>query len=176
MGGLISINFANSHSEVIKKVSLVDPAGFPSHKQEIMPLLKVPILNKFIFQKVGIKRILDRSPVNLYQGVNNPKYPEYQTKFVVQFQYRGVGQALLSTLLNMPMHTALETYKSVLKKGIPLQLFWGEFDEVLACPSQEFLNEQLPSAEFHLIPNAGHSTNYEQPEIYHQYLLPFLKK
>ncbi len=176
MGGLISINFADRHSEVIKRVSLVDPAGFPSHKQAIMPLLKIPGLNKIIFKKVGIQRILDRSPVNLYQGVNNAKYPDYQAKFLVQFQYRGVGQALLSTLLNMPMHTALETYKSVLKKGIPLQLFWGEFDEVLPCPTQELLKEHLPTAEFHLIPNSGHSTNYEQPEMYHQFLLPFLQK
>jgi pimeloyl-ACP methyl ester carboxylesterase len=176
MGGLIAINFADRHSEVIEKVSLVDPAGFPIHKQEVMPLLKIPGLNKIIFKKAGIKRILERSPINLYQGIHNPKYEDYRAKFLVQFQYRGIGQALLSTLLNMPLHTALETYKSVVNKGIPLQLFWGEFDEVLACPSQNFLKEHLPNAEFHLIPNAGHTSNYEQPDAYHQLLLPFLKK
>jgi pimeloyl-ACP methyl ester carboxylesterase len=33
----------------------------------------------------------------------------------------------------------------------------------------------MPDAQFHEIPNAGHISNIEQPEIFNQYLMDFYR-
>ena len=74
------------------------------------------------------------------------------------------------------MTESYETYKSVANKKIPIQIFWGEFDEVLAQPSKDLLDEISPEIDFHIIKGAGHSSNYEKPDLLNPLLLNFLKK
>jgi pimeloyl-ACP methyl ester carboxylesterase len=175
MGGLITITFADHHPEYINKIVLFDPAGFPGHKTQIPGILRIPGINQLIFDKIGIPRLLERSPINLYRGVQNEKYPAYSEQFKIQLQYKGFTRAILSTMLNVPMHLALETYRSVGRKNLPIQLFWGDHDEVLACPEMILIREVLPHAEFHVVPDCGHTSNYERPEIVNPLVLKFLQ-
>jgi pimeloyl-ACP methyl ester carboxylesterase len=176
MGGLITINFADKHPRLVKKIALFDPAGFPLDKPPFPGILKVPVLGKFIFKKIGNKTLIERSPTNLYKGVDNPLYPDYKEKFIEQMKYRGFLQAILSTMLNTSLSESLPVYKRLGGSDLPIQLFWGEFDEVLAQPSEDVIKEVLPKVEFHLITDSGHTSNFEQPQQVNPLLITFLKK
>ncbi len=58
----------------------------------------------------------------------------------------------------------------------PVLLVWGANDELVPARIGTELKEFLPSAELHLIPEAGHGVNVEQKKKFDKILLEFLKK
>jgi pimeloyl-ACP methyl ester carboxylesterase len=51
----------------------------------------------------------------------------------------------------------------------------GEHDHGTPPHMAKSMKEKMPDAQFYEIPNAGHISNIEQPEIFNQYLMDFYK-
>jgi pimeloyl-ACP methyl ester carboxylesterase len=173
MGGAVAVTFTDRHPEMVSKVGLIAPAGFPIKIPFTVKLAKAPLLGDYIMAVLGDAVLLSE----IKGAFAEPeKLSEFEEKFKVQMQYRGFKRALLSTLRNMDMHSLSETYKRVGKQKKPVLLIWGRKDHVLPFTNSEKVKEAIPHLKFHAIQGAGHNLNYENPEIVNPLLVRFLRQ
>jgi pimeloyl-ACP methyl ester carboxylesterase len=67
-----------------------------------------------------------------------------------------------------------ETCSTLNKVNIPTLIICGS-DDVLTPPEQsEYVHKHIKGSEFHIIENAGHVSNLEQPDEFNKYLIKFL--
>lgn len=59
---------------------------------------------------------------------------------------------------------------------VPTCVIVGEQDRLTPPEACRALADQIPGAEFHTIPNAGHMTSLEQPQIFNQIVERFLER
>jgi len=171
MGGAVAVTFTNRHPEMVSKVGLISPAGFPIKTPFTVKFVRVPFLGDYIMAIFGDAVLLSGIKRAF---VETEKLSEYEEKFKVQMKYRGYKRALLSTIRNMHMHSLSETYKQVGKHKKPMLLIWGSKDHVLPFTNSKKVKEAIPHLEFHAIQGAGHNSNYENPEIINPLLVRFL--
>ena len=171
MGGLISSIFASRHSEKIQSINLIAPAGLKIPKPWITYLLKIPMLNQFIMKFVGYPLLISTLRNCFYLP---EKFDDYQEKFVQQTKYKGYIQAILSTLLYMPLTDSEEIFREIAKKKIPTRLFWGKEDKIVPYFLSKKALEILPKADFYEKEEAGHLLQYEYPEWFNEILLSSL--
>jgi len=173
LGGIITVNFADNHPEYVKRLILVDPAGFPTGKKLIPRILKIPFLNKLLFRYVGSKRLVSK----LYDDFLQPEnFPKFQISYTEQMEYRGFLRAILSTMLKLDMESAQTTYERIGKSNIPVLLIWGELDETIPYHVHQQVCVAIPQIEFHSIQKAKHLPHYEQSDEVNEILLKFLEK
>ena len=58
----------------------------------------------------------------------------------------------------------------------PTLLLWGEHDRVFPLNVGKQIKDLLPQAEWHVIPEAGHLAQWEQPQVVNPLILSFLEK
>jgi pimeloyl-ACP methyl ester carboxylesterase len=58
----------------------------------------------------------------------------------------------------------------------PVLLLWGDHDRVFPLEVGERVKSQLPHVEWHVIPEAGHLAQWEEPAIVNQFILSFLER
>ncbi len=58
----------------------------------------------------------------------------------------------------------------------PILLIAGGSDLAAPAPLQRYFAERVPHAETLTVPNAGHSTYWEQPEVFNRAVLEFIRK
>jgi len=171
MGGAITVYFTNHHPELVDKVALISPTGFPIPENFATKLVKVPILGDYIFSVFGDGILTSRNVTNL---MNLENHPEFQAQFIQGLSYRGRSAALLSTLRHMPF-THMETeYQNFPKNKLNVLLIWGEDDAVIPFEHHLLVQKAIPQTEFHAIPQTGHVSPYENPGAILSYLYPFL--
>jgi len=173
MGGAIAVTFTDRHPEMVSKVALIAPAGFPLKTPFTVKLVKIPLLGDCLMAIFG-----DAALLSGIKGafVEPEKLSDFEEKFKVQMKYRGFKRAILSTLRNMNMHSLNETYKRVGKYNKPVLLIWGQEDHVLPFKNNDRVKESIPNLEFYAIQGAGHNLNYENPEIVNPLIVKFLKQ
>lgn len=93
---------------------------------------------------------------------NGQKYIEL---FKVQTKYYGYANALLSTLLNMPLHAMTSSYQKLVCLDIPVLLLWDMNDCVIPPSYAEEFKHLIPHIEYREIPDSGHFPHYENPEF-----------
>lgn len=175
MGGIISVVFANRHTDLVKKVSLIDPAGFPGEKPLFPLILRIPILNKIFLLVLGHNRIIQGQKEDFCDYDRN-LVEDYLKKYSEQTQYKGFLRAIKSTIENIHFEGFREAYEILGKVGIPIQLIWGEDDQTIPFSTSLKIKSVIPHLEFHPIKNAGHIPNYTHSEEINQLLISFLAK
>ena len=55
-------------------------------------------------------------------------------------------------------------------------LLWGDHDRVFPLEVGERVKDQLPHVEWHVIPEAGHLAQWEEPTLVNQFILSFLER
>jgi pimeloyl-ACP methyl ester carboxylesterase len=171
MGGAVAITFTDRHPELVARLALIAPAGFPVKESLAMRLAKVPVLGDYLMAVFGDRMIL--AGVN-EAFVDPEKFPQFEEQFKVQMQYAGLQQAILSTLRDMDMHGLSETYQRVGRQQKPVLLLWGDKDQVLPFANSEKVKQAIPQVEFHVIAGAGHDLEYEFSDTVNPLLLDFL--
>lgn len=56
----------------------------------------------------------------------------------------------------------------------PVSILWGDKDEWIPITTGKRLHEAIPQSEFHSVPNAGHLSQLEAPDIIESHVLEFL--
>ncbi len=59
---------------------------------------------------------------------------------------------------------------------VPTLILVGEHDTLTPPSASQAMNERIPNAEMHVIPNAAHMSNLENPEEFNRHVLDFLGK
>lgn len=115
------------------------------------------------------------------QGIRvatSPLFPFEQPQLFEQLvQARLTAQE--STRVIMRQSTAGTAYLATdkLKKpfSVPLCLIYGEDDRVTLPENGRRIQTRVPSAQLHIIPKAGHLVPWEQPTLFTQTIINFLK-
>ncbi len=97
-------------------------------------------------------------------------------RYMVQMQYKGFRNAILSTVRNDVIDSCMETYRKVGSLGKPVLLFWGRHDTTVPLRHSDDLRAAMPGVEFHIIEDCSHIPHYEKPEQTNPILLDFLRK
>ena len=158
---------------MVSKISLVSPIGFPSDSSITPFYLRIPLLNQLTMRFFSPEMLIEGQQSD-YQH-QNPNVKEYMGKYKEQFLYEGIMQALRSLLKNISFTDMEDVYKQVGKK-IPMQLFWGELDQNIPYLTYKNVKEAVPNIEFHGITGGGHIPQYTHPEFVNSLLKDFLEK
>ena len=173
MGGPISAGFTDRYPERVRKLCLLDPAGFQARRPVVYKLLALPGLGETLIGLFAKRLLASSQPSDFYMPEKFPGYPE---QFLPQMQYQGFKRAILSTLRVGPLGGLTQTYQRVAAHGLPVLLIWGRQDRLVPFKLSEKARQILPQAEFHAIDQAGHIAHYERPEVVSPLLIAFLKK
>jgi pimeloyl-ACP methyl ester carboxylesterase len=172
MGGPITIHFADRHPESVRRLVLVDPAGFPLKQPVAMNLIRLPLVGEWLMDRFG--------DTILVKGLNNDlkdptRFPDYQDRYRALMQYAGFKRALLSTLRSGFLTHAADAYRRVGEQGKPVLLIWGREDSVVPFASSDKVRAAIPHAEFHAIDEAGHVPHLERPDVVNPIVIEFLR-
>jgi pimeloyl-ACP methyl ester carboxylesterase len=173
MGGSISVVFCDRHPGLVRKLVLIDPAGFPFKIPIWAKLLLLPILGEIAFSLIG-QKILLSSILKEYYGVDT--YPEYIAAALQQMKIVGYRQALLSTIRCGVLDDLSETYHRIGKQNRPTLLIWGTRDRAVPVELSEKVLKAIPHAQFQPIEGAGHVPHYEEPELVNSIIIEFLRR
>ena len=67
-----------------------------------------------------------------------------------------------------------DTTPSLPSISVPTLILVGEKDAVTPPSASQGMHEKIPNSEFHIIPDAAHMSNIENPAAFNRYLLNFL--
>jgi pimeloyl-ACP methyl ester carboxylesterase len=173
MGGSIAMVFTERHPELVRRLCLISPAGYEVSFPTSARLLNIPLLGEILFSLFAEQVIIASQPKDFFHP---ERFPDYTDRVRPQMKYKGYRRALLSTLRDGPLEGLSDSYLRVGQQGRPILLLWGQQDQTVPFSSNEKVRQALPRAEFHMIEEAGHVSQYEQPEIVNGRLVEFLKR
>jgi len=82
--------------------------------------------------------------------------------------------AIAGTLLALAARTDTTSFLPTIK--IPTLILVGQHDNVTPPSASQAMRERIPGAEMHVIPDAAHMSNLENPEEFNRHLRKFLQK
>jgi len=82
--------------------------------------------------------------------------------------------AIAGNLIAMAART--DTSASLPDVAVPTLIMTGELDTITPPQAARFMHERITGAELQLIPDAGHMSNLENPQMFNRHLLTFLQR
>jgi len=173
MGGPITITFTTRHSERVKKLVLIDPAGArPVTISRILKAATTPGFGELALGLFGRGQLVKGVESDFYDPAH---VKEFVNKYMVQLKYKGFVRAILSTVRNGMLGSFGETYKQVGAQKTPVLLFWGKDDKTVPFAHSNDIRAVIPKTQFHAFENCGHIPHYEKPEEVNPLLFEFMK-
>jgi pimeloyl-ACP methyl ester carboxylesterase len=174
MGGPITATFTASHPQRVDKLVLVDPVGArPMILSRILKAAATPLVGEAILGLVGGGGMLK----NIASDFFDKKLGEnFQSKYLLQMQFKGFRRAILSTIRNNMLESFIETYRKIGALNKPVMLIWGRHDTTVPLRHSDDLQAAMPNLEFHIIEDSSHIPHYEKPAETNALLLEFLRK
>ncbi len=138
----------------------------------------------------NVGRVEDEEYLELVSSLRPPQYPDLPrwfrevgplyraenpegTRRWREFESRSRSEGPL--LDTQPLRNRL-TFALLEKIDIPTLLIAGGADLSSPPPLQRFYTTRIKNSESLIVPNAGHSTYWEQPEIFNRAVLEFIRK
>jgi pimeloyl-ACP methyl ester carboxylesterase len=174
MGGPITATFTARYPRRVARLILIDPAG--TKNLFFAPLLKgatAPGIGERLLNLAGNGGIIRTIASDIYDGRLTEHFVQ---RYMVQVQYKGFRNAILSTVRNNVIGCCIETYRQVGSLNKPVLLIWGRHDTTVPLRHSDKLRTVLPGVEFHIIEDCSHIPHYERPGETNAILLDFLRK
>jgi pimeloyl-ACP methyl ester carboxylesterase len=162
-GGVIS-SFTCTHPELVDKVILVDPVypfGVPSTPE---------IYSTYYEATHGDERANGQLEDFKYPQ----RHPDWVNKYLVQMQYKGFRNALVSTEYNFN-YKGRETNTRLNGTHKPVLLIWGKEDHAVPFTYSDSIRSVL-KVDFFPVDDAAHLPHIEQADKVNKKILNFLRK
>jgi pimeloyl-ACP methyl ester carboxylesterase len=171
MGGPVVAHYANENPKSVRSITLIAPEVVHVTWKDIFPM-NLPGVGEYVMA-------VYMEPIYLpkWQGsdFSHPeKFPDWEERYRVQFQYKGIGRALLSTIRNLVKLDSELEYQKLNELELPVLLIWGSEDQTISGENIQVLQGLLPDMQVQIIENAGHLGHYEFPEIVNPILFEFI--
>jgi pimeloyl-ACP methyl ester carboxylesterase len=171
LGGLVAVWFTATHPDLVRKLTLVSPAGLINKIPSTVKPLMVPVLGSLIWNAVAGKLLLS----GVTRDFSQPeKFKHLEAVFKKQMKFKGYKRSLLSTLRNVIKENNVEYFDQLRSADKAVLLVWGREDTVNPFSNHEAVCKALPAAEFVPIQQAGHACHHEKSEIFNRVLINFL--
>lgn len=173
MGAQICADFTDRYPARVRRLALVDPAGFSASTLRPSRLALLPVVGEYLQRRIGPVGLADRADGMFVDPSTVP--PEFRARVLAQARFRGTGRALLSTRRSMPAE-AVDLYRRLGATRKPVLIVWGREDRITAFAQHAIAREAMPGAEFLAVDRAGHAAQYERPEVVNPALVGFLRR
>jgi aminoacrylate hydrolase len=168
-GGAIAMAMALDHPETVRSLTLVASWGrSDDYLKHLFAMRKQVLLGLDQSVSIALTLHLLHSPRYLHE--NWPQILETERRL----SSASIDVAISASRIDMVMsHDVLDRLRNI---RVPTMIMVGE-DDVLTPPhlSSELL-EHMSGAEFHLIPQCGHSVHVEQPSLFMTHVTDFLRR
>jgi 3-oxoadipate enol-lactonase len=121
----------------------------------------------------GVKKYAEGFVKAVFASQTFEKNPE-AVKFIRQIIEKTSPTAIAGTLLALASRT--DTTESLSKITVPTLILVGEHDALTPVSSARLMNEKIRRSELHVISNAAHLSNLENPEEFNKHLSGFLRR
>jgi 2-hydroxymuconate-semialdehyde hydrolase len=165
-GGAISLQFSLENPEKVEKLVLVDSAALPA-KTPFGFLFGLFWL--YTFPSVAANRYGSRYLVSKLENVD-PNFGLYSLQVVKKPGGKRVfWQSMGAAVSPMPEEELRQIQHQTL-------IIWGEDDKVFPLATSKAAVQIMPNAKLHRIQDAGHIPFMDQPEVFNDVVLQFLRE
>jgi len=163
MGGYVALQIAAAAPDRVAGLVLCDTRAEPDANEN-----KAKRAAAIDFtRKNGVEAFL--APF-LKDAVANPKTLDFLRGVAVKSSPEAV-MAALAALAARP-----DAVPGLSKITAPTAVLVGSQDKITPLPLSEAMRSRIPGAELHIIPDAGHFSNAENPDAFNERLVSFLKR
>lgn len=172
MGGTIATIFTARHTDRVRSLTLIAPAGLGVAMNESAETLKRPLTGDWIVRMFGTRLFYSAAAEEAKSAPNPGAFLE---GFNRQLEYRGYGDALLSTMRYYPLTTSEASFADVGRSTVPVLVIWGEADQTVPYEYSMRLMELMPEAQLRSYPSTGHNITFARPELVSGLITDFLR-
>lgn len=169
MGGYVALNFARKFPEKVSALLLADTSAAADSEEKRESRFK---LVKKVKEK-GVEILIDEMLPNVISEQTKSDNKELVESLENDFR-KATENGVIAALLGMAErkdHT--EFLKTI---TAPTLLIFGEDDKITDSEAAKTLNREIANSTLITLPNAGHYSNLEQPELFNNVFADFLKK
>lgn len=167
MGGAAAIDFTLAYPQAVKKLVLLDSAGYKAP----------PNIGKFMFGPVGYlataflrnPKVRQKISVNAYYDQSFASI-DAQICAALHLKSPSWQQALIA-FTKSGGYSSFGDKLSEIEQ--PTLILWGENDRILGTEDAYKFKEAIPNSQLIWIENCGHVPHLEQPEITAKHILKF---
>ena len=177
MGGPVVGYFTQQYPDLVKSISFIAPAGFMK-EDSVSRIAVMPVVGDWFWQVFG-KWLYFREVRNEATSSDNSvalPQSEFVKKYSVQMKYKGLIEALLSTVRNFNFFNAKRMFDKVGDLKIPTITIWGTDDGVVPFAGSSELMQSIPHSELKIINEGKHDIAYANPSVVGNTILEFLDK
>jgi len=172
MGGAVAAVYAHQRPQRVRRVALVDPAGYPMPLSIVARLVRLPLLGEFLVRVVGRPQLIKHVGEEAFS--DKSLVPEFRELFTRQLQYEGYFANMLSTLRHFDLGGQRQAFAALGRSKKPVLLIWGGEDRVIPLANADKVKADVSQAQVHIVPGVGHMPNYEAPDKVNPLLVEFL--
>jgi 2-hydroxymuconate-semialdehyde hydrolase len=165
LGGAISLQLSLENPEMVEKLVLVDSCALPA---------KAPfgflfgLFWSYSFPSMAASRYMSRYLV-AKPGNMDPNFGPYSLQVLKKPGGKNVFPQGSAAVSAMPEEELRQIQHQTL-------IIWGEDDRVFPTATGEAAAQIMPNAKLHRIQDAGHIPFMDQPEVFNDVLLQFLRE
>jgi pimeloyl-ACP methyl ester carboxylesterase len=172
MGGLVVSHFAVHHPERVRRLALIDPAGFPLGYSWAYKLALLPGVGELALKLFRVPNL----EMSIASDFFDPRLVEmFIQRYRPPMRYKGFRRAILSTLRAGVLEDGLPLYERVGALGLPVLLVWGREDRTVPFRHHAEVRKAIPHAQFLPVDAAGHLPHVEQADLVNPVLAEFLR-
>ncbi len=171
MGGATVTIFSARHPDTVRSLTLIAPAGLGVATNGNAKMLTRPLIGDWIVRMFGLK-IFHGTAAEDAKAAPNPA--RFLADFDRQMDYRGYGEALLSTLRTYPLATSAEAYAQAGASTRPIMVIWGEADTTVPFSNAKALMTLMPQAKLYSYEKFGHNITFAQSPLVSDLIKQFL--
>ena len=174
LGGEIAWNYALAQPQMVQKLILIDPAGYPVFSKSVpiaFTIGRTPMLNKIV-TFITPRFIVKASVENIYYDKSKIT-PSLIDRYYELTLREGNRQAFVDRFKVAKDTTA---YKNIKKIQQPTLVLWGSEDLLIPVENATKFHQDLPNNSLQIIKNVGHTPMEESPTESLKPVLDFLKK
>jgi pimeloyl-ACP methyl ester carboxylesterase len=177
-GGLAALRLAQRQPQRIRRLVLLDAAGLGHHLPVAVRTVGLPLVGRLALRpsRLGTRLLLRRLLTAGSAGLG----ATLEAALIEYLRTSGRNADLPSLARAHRLFIGRRGQREVLSDeelvgmDVPVLVVWGERDRLLPVSHGRRAARLIPRSVFHLIPDAGHSPNWEAPAALLRVLLPFL--
>ena len=170
-GGLISLLYAEQKPQEVASLTLICPDGLGTNVSAALNLMKTPGIGDYLFDLVGNDLLLQRMPA---YSPNRELVAELSRRIEECFPVKGYKRSVLSSIREMPIHSAEHAFQAAAANRIPTMVLWGDKDGTTPIELLGSIKAAMPHADYRVL-SSGHLPQYEHPQLFLDHAVPFLK-
>lgn len=179
LGGGVAWKYAVMYPTLVKKLILVDAAGYPIQSKSVpigFRLARMPII-KNLFLKITPKSIVESSLKNVYfdDSKVTPALVEQFWEMTCREGNRAAFMARMEQSVPQKDASGKAPWEAIKTISAPTLILWGEHDMLITLESAKRLHQDLPNDSLIVYPNAGHVPMEEIPSETARDVAYFLK-